>query len=87
MIAEHEAQTAYNAGTYFSGKQVGAVSKTWLTRRDGNVRIAHQSLQGKTVELGDGFKVDGFVLRFPGDPLAPPALTINCRCRLRFNVD
>lgn len=87
MIAEHEAQTAFNAGTYFSGKQVGAVTKTWLTRRDGNVRIAHQSLQGKTVELGEGFKVDGYVLRFPGDPLAPPSLTMNCRCRLRFNVD
>lgn len=87
MIAEHEAQTAYNAGTYFSGKQVGAVTKTWLTRRDGNVRVAHQSLQGKTVELGEGFKVDGYVLRFPGDPLAPPSLTINCRCRLRFNVE
>lgn len=87
MIAEHEAQTAYNAGTYFSGKQVGALTKTWITRRDTKVRPGHQFLQGKTVELGNGFVVDGSVLRFPGDPLAPPALTINCRCRLRFNVD
>jgi HK97 family phage portal protein len=87
MIAEHEAQTAYNAGTYFSGKQVGALTKTWLTRRDTKVRPNHQFLQGKTVELGNGFTVDGAVLRFPGDPLAPAALTINCRCRLRFNID
>lgn len=87
MIAEHEAQTAYNAGVYFSGKQVGAVTKTWLTRRDTSVRPAHQFLQGKTVDLGDGFTVDGSVLRFPGDPLAPPSLTMNCRCRLRFNID
>lgn len=87
MIAEHEAQSAYNAGTYFSGKQVGAVSKTWLTRRDAKVRAAHQFLQGKTVNLGDGFMIDGVVMRFPGDPLAPPSLTINCRCRLRFNID
>ena len=87
MIAEHEAQTAYNAGTYFSGKQVGALTKTWITRRDTKVRPGHQFLQGKTVELGNGFTVDGAVLRFPGDPLAPAALTINCRCRLRFNID
>ncbi len=87
MIAEHETQTAFNAGTYFSGKQVGALSKTWLTRRDPKVRPAHHFLQGKTVNLGDGFMVDGVALRFPGDPLAPPSLTINCRCRLRFNVE
>lgn len=87
MIAEHEAQTAFNAGTYFSGKQVGAMTKTWVTRRDTSVRPAHQFLQGKTVELGNSFVVDGIPLRFPGDPLAPPSLTINCRCRLRFSVD
>ena len=87
LIAEHEAQTAFNAGTFFAAKQAGALSKTWLTRRDPRVREQHAFLQGKTVSFDDGFSVDGNVLRFPGDPLAPPHLTINCRCRLRFNID
>ena len=84
-IAEHEAQASYNGGVYLAGKDnsVGQ-TKTWITRKDSRVRNAHKFLEGKTVNFGDGFVVDGLALRFPGDPLAPPALTFNCRCRLRF---
>lgn len=86
-IAEHEAQTAYNAGLYFIGKKDGDASfkKRWITRRDDSVRVAHASLDGKSVALSDSFIEEGAVLRFPGDPLAPPNLTINCRCRLRID--
>ena len=87
-MAEHEAQTSYNAGGFMAGKSLDAgVTKTWLTRKDSRVRNTHQFLEGKTVDFGDGFMVDGIALRFPGDPLAPPALTFNCRCRLRFRFD
>jgi HK97 family phage portal protein len=87
-MAEHEAQTSYNAGVFMAGKSLDAgVTKTWLTRKDSRVRNTHQFLEGKTVDFGDGFMVDGIALRFPGDPLAPPALTFNCRCRLRFRFD
>jgi len=84
-IAEHEAQASYNGGVFLAGKEnnVG-MTKTWITRKDSRVRNAHKFLEGKTVEFGDGFVVDGIALRFPGDPVAPPALTFNCRCRLRF---
>lgn len=85
VTAEHEAQTAFNAGVYFGGVETGASQKTWVTRRDSKVRSEHAFLHSKTVPLGEPFGVDGFSLRFPGDPLAPPHLTINCRCRLRFN--
>ena len=85
-IAEHESQTAYNAGVWFGGKQAGAVSKKWVTRKDRQVRSEHRILEGKSVPLGEGFDVGPHSLRFPGDPLAPAHLTINCRCRLRFNV-
>lgn len=86
-IAEHEAQTAFNAGTYLAAQQASdsrTVSKVWLSRSDSKVRAAHRDLHGKAVKVSDGFKADGGVLRFPGDPLAPPQLTMNCRCRLRF---
>lgn len=62
----------------------GTPMKTWVTRKDGQVRDTHRLLHGKSVPVADGFVVDGVLLRFPGDPLAPPELTINCRCRLRF---
>lgn len=85
-IAEHESQTAYNAGVWFGGKQAGAVSKKWVTRKDRQVRSEHRILEGKSVPLGDGFDVGPHTLRFPGDPTAPAHLTINCRCRLRFDL-
>ncbi len=83
-IAEHEAQTAFNAGVYFGGRSKGLAKKTWLTRKDAKVRPEHIFLQGKSVPIDEPFSVEGETLRFPGDPLAPPHLTINCRCRLRF---
>lgn len=84
IIAEHEAQSAFNAGVFVAGSQMGKSSKTWLTRRDSNVRSEHRVLHGKSVPLSRGFSTDGSVLRFPGDPSAPAHLTINCRCRLKF---
>lgn len=86
-MAEHEAQSAFNAGVYLAGKESGGMTKTWITRKDSKVRTAHQFLEGKTVDFGEGFAVGGLMLRFPGDPLAPPSLTYNCRCRLRFRFD
>ena len=86
-IAEHEAQSSHNAGTYFGARQSGAKTKTWVTRKDSRVRGEHKLLENKTVDLSDDFAIGPETLRFPGDPLASPHLTMNCRCRLRFNVD
>jgi len=84
VMAEHETQTALNAGTYFGSRAIGIPTKTWKTRKDARVRQAHALLDNKTVGIMDGFAAGDSVLRFPGDPLAPPHLTINCRCVLRF---
>lgn len=86
-IAEHEAQTAYNAGVYFGSKQIGASTKTWISSKDTKVRSEHRLLDGKSVGVGNSFEVNGLLIRFPGDPLSPPQMTINCRCRLGFNID
>ena len=86
-IAENEAQSAYNGGMYLAGIQSGAAKKTWITRRDDRVRSEHRLLEGQTVGLTDGFAVAGSTLRFPGDPLAPPHLSIACRCKLRLSRD
>jgi len=83
-IAEVESTGAYNAGLYFGGQRAGATTKTWVTRNDRKVRAAHAALQGKTIDIGEGFSAGKHSLRFPGDPLAPPELVINCRCLLKF---
>jgi HK97 family phage portal protein len=83
-ISVNEAQSAFNGGMYLAGIQAGAMKKTWRTRGDDRVRADHRILEGKTISLKDGFAVGGAVLRFPGDPLAPPHLSIACRCKLRF---
>jgi HK97 family phage portal protein len=86
LIAEHESQSAYNAGTYFASRLLGSPTKTWVTRKDAKVRAEHLLMQGKTVDVGQSFDVDGVKMRFPGDPSAPVHLTINCRCRLKFDT-
>ena len=60
------------------------MTKTWMTRKDDKVRAGHASIESKTVDIGDSFK-SGVTLRFPGDPLAPPHLVINCRCLLKLS--
>ena len=67
-----------------SGRVGQKVTKMWLSERDSKVRPEHAILDGNSVAFDKPFKVDGFDIRFPGDPLAPPHLTIGCRCRLRF---
>lgn len=84
VIAEHESQSAMNAGVYLASRQVGSARKTWRTRKDSSVRDAHRILDGKSVGIDEGFVAGDQLLRFPGDPMAPPSLTINCRCRLSF---
>ena len=83
-VSEVESTGAYNAGLFFGGKRAGATTKTWITRKDRQVRAAHAALQGKSIPMGEGFKAGRHALRFPGDPLAPPELVINCRCLLKF---
>jgi HK97 family phage portal protein len=79
MAAREEGSTGGEDG------RVGRkVTKMWLSERDSKVRPAHAALDGNSVHFDKPFKVDGFDIRFPGDPLAPPHLSIGCRCRLRF---
>ena len=84
IIAEHEAHSAFNAGSFFAGRSVGAATKTWVSEKDASVRPEHAALHGDTVSVYAPFVVGGQEIRFPGDPSAPLNLTINCRCKVRF---
>ncbi|MFD4933402.1 phage portal protein [Streptomyces virginiae] len=87
--ADHIAETAAVAVTNGAADATAAaigpvIIRTWVTRRDDRVRAAHAAMDGVTLPVGEPFRVDGYPMRFPVDQLAPLHLTINCRCRLRY---
>ena len=78
---------AQNAGRVDALKRAqrkGArLRQTWIATLDMRTRHEHRQLDGETVDVGEPFKVDGYELRYPGDPTAPGHLVYNCRCRLQ----
>lgn len=92
-IAQTEVQAALNgsANAYAEALPAGTVgSKRWLAHwpptggEDPRTRDTHRLAAGQTVPLGAPFYVGGFPMQHPGDPAAPPELTVNCRCALMF---
>lgn len=87
-VAETCAVSTINGAADAAAEGAGpGVVRTWITRQDNRVRPAHKALQGKTLPVGTPYEIDGARLRYPGDPFAPIALTINCRCRLHYDTD
>jgi len=86
QIARTEATRFVNAGAEQAYGQAAAdglpVKKQWLTARDGEVRAAHRTLDGQTVEVGEEFHTaTGEGARYPGG-FGSAALDANCRCTL-----
>ena len=75
---------AENAGRVDSYKRAESMGikmmQEWIATLDNRTRHEHRQLDGQKVEVGDDFKVDGYTIRFPGDPQADPEMVYNCRC-------
>lgn len=75
-----------NAGRVDSYKQAAAMGidmeQEWLATLDGRTRHEHRMLDGKRVPVGKPFKVEGYEIRYPGDPAAEGCMVYNCRCTL-----
>lgn len=86
-IAATESARAFNAGTLAAAQALTGpdrpLVKQWLTRNDDRVRPAHRETNGQLRMLDEAFDVDGTPMQYPGDPTAPAALTVACRCILR----
>jgi HK97 family phage portal protein len=80
-IANTEMNTAVNGGAYEGYKQAGVEQVEWLASLDSHTRATHANLDGQRAEVGSHFvTMYGNNLRYPGDPSAPAAEVINCRC-------
>lgn len=80
-IARTEVIGSSNAGALEGMSRNGAERKEWLSSKDGDVRDTHQELDGQAVEVKGSFiTFTGARLAFPGDPAAPAAEIVNCRC-------
>lgn len=96
ILGKSQALQSINAGVSAAIRQTmlregiapDRLTKTWRTRRDDRVRHTHRTLEGNKIAFDHAFLSDsGATLRFPGDPLAPPYETINCRCYLTFGLE
>lgn len=75
------AECAGRIGTYKYAESLGIqLKQMWRATLDGRTRHAHRLLDGQIVDIGQPFEVDGYELKYPGDPSAPGYLIYNCRC-------
>lgn len=58
------------------------MEKVWIATEDARTRPEHAAADGQRVPLDQPFTVGGAPLQFPGDPLGPASLVINCRCSM-----
>lgn len=56
----------------------------WVTMQDDAVRDIHRPLHGEVRAAGEPFVVAGESLLYPGQPVGPPEVWINCRCSLQM---
>lgn len=60
--------------------------RTWQTRLDGRERDTHQLLHEQERGWGEPWQTRNGPIRYPGDPEAPAAETIQCRCALQTRI-
>lgn len=88
-IAATEAARAWNTATLAAATASSSpdqpMVKQWVSRGDRRVRSAHRQADGQVRALDQPFDVGGSQLSAPGDPNAPSALVVGCRCRLRIS--
>lgn len=77
------AQNAGRVDSYKRAEDMGIeMEQMWRATLDMRTRHEHRMLDGMRVKVGELFEVDGYSIRFPGDPNADPEMIYNCRCTL-----
>lgn len=83
-IAQTLTTSGFEGGQLVSFKQAGAVAKSWLSTRDGNVREDHENadVNQNEIPLNEPFQVGTQQLMHPGDPSASAKQVVGCRCSM-----
>ena len=96
VIGRTEALRSANQGTYEMYAQAvdsGALNpqgvvRSWLATADDRTRDTHRTMNGQRRELKEPFQSpSGALLAYPGDPAAPAAETIQCRCTVTTRIE
>ncbi|MGD1219993.1 phage portal protein [Streptomyces krungchingensis] len=85
MIARTETVGGYNAASFLAALDAGATRKTWLATADQRTRETHRQENGRSVAMNKRFTLTKS--RWPADPSAPAAQSIQCRCALTFEFE
>lgn len=79
------AQNAGRVSSYRKAQEMGIdLEQEWLATMDNRTRHSHRQVDGERAPVGGTFS-NG--CRYPGDPDAPYAETMNCRCTLIAAVE
>ncbi|MEU6229974.1 phage portal protein [Streptomyces sp. NPDC047042] len=82
LIARTESVGGYSAASFLAALDAGATKKTWLATGDQRTRETHRQENGKAVAMNKRFTLTKS--RWPADPTAPAAQSIQCRCALTY---
>jgi HK97 family phage portal protein len=85
MIARTETVGGYNQASFLAALDEGATKKTWLATADQRTRETHRQENGNTAAMNKRFTLTKS--RWPADPTAPAAQSIQCRCALTFEFE
>lgn len=94
VIGRTEALRAVNQGNEEAYRQAIAAGeinadqlrREWRTRLDGRERKTHMLLNGQVKGWGESWVTENGEIKYPGDPDAPAAETIQCRCALLTRI-
>lgn len=71
-----------NNATYEGNRAHGGRAMRWVTMMDSVVRETHRSANGQIADSEGTFDIGGYDLHYPGEPVGPPEVWMNCRCIL-----
>jgi hypothetical protein len=97
-IARTESITMLNAGQDAYWRQMidaglvreGEIKRKWKVTHDSRLRHSHAAIPQMNPDgrgLNEPFRSPLGMIRYPGDPAAPPANRINCRCALFQRIE